>query len=225
MTKFVRGGFGPWNLDHKRFRCNSFWFVEVLENGNYCILFVVFLSFISCTTWSDYLMHGRSIFKQLQMSWNHFRNIFTPQKLITFWGELTKSQLPRTLPPLDATYWWWKWKRWFSFATLPLNSDHVGLVTSHRKAWWRLFITSAVRQAQSICCSPGRSPIRSMGDILILNVHHFVYVPLPVRSIIYTLQIDYLGDINCIASMPYLNITSSPRLLPKWNCCWTRAAR
>ena len=64
----------PKNLDHWRFRCNSFWFVEVLENGNYCILFVVFLSFKSCTTWSDYLVHGRNISKQLQISWNHFRN-------------------------------------------------------------------------------------------------------------------------------------------------------
>ena len=38
-------GLAPKKIDLWRFRCNSFWFVEVLENGNYCILFVVFFAF------------------------------------------------------------------------------------------------------------------------------------------------------------------------------------
>ena len=70
-----------------RFRCNSFWFVEVLENGNYCILFVGFLSFKSCMTWSDYLVHDHNISKKLQMSWNHFRH---------FWLQKTHYFLERT---------------------------------------------------------------------------------------------------------------------------------
>ena len=74
----------------------------------------MFLSFKSCTTWSDYLVHGRNISKQLQMSWNHFHIFSTPNKanlrdLIAATGLVILLKMDsnrRFFSPCDLEIWW-----------------------------------------------------------------------------------------------------------------------
>ena len=120
VTKFVRGEFGPIkNFDLWRFRCNSFWLVGVLENGNYCILFIVFLSFQSCMYPNNFKCHG-TIFA-----------FFLIQKRTTFCSKLSN---PRTFLPYDAAYCGLRFHGWYCSPALhELCQPLHGPVGRHNK--------------------------------------------------------------------------------------------
>ena len=105
----------------------------------------MFWPFKSCTIWTDYLVHGRNISKLLQMSWNHFRNFFTPKNaLLSGANSPNLNSLERfrcTMPPTVNTNGLTHWGRvtHICVSRLTIIASDNGLSPGRRQAiiWTR----------------------------------------------------------------------------------------